>query len=74
MDFTAIISVLCVFIGAPLIIFGFIYLNKRNRHNAEIMKYKRDMMEIELEKDQVKLRLIEEENRKYDRIIDDRTK
>jgi hypothetical protein len=73
MNLTAIISVLSVFIGAPLIVFGFIYLNKRNRHDAEMMRYKRDIMEIELEKEKVHLGLIEAENKKYDRIIEDRS-
>jgi hypothetical protein len=74
MDMTAIISVISIFIGAPIIVFGFIYLSKRNRHDIEMMKYKRDMMEIELEKEKVHLKVIEAENQKYDRIIDDRSK
>ena len=72
MDVTSIIGILSLFIGAPIIVFGFRYLNKRNQHEIELMKYKRDIAEIELEKEQVKLKLIEAENLKYDRIIDDK--
>jgi hypothetical protein len=73
MDITSIIGILSLFIGAPIIIFGFRYLNKRNQHDIELIKYKRDIAEIELEKEKVKLKLLEAENEKYDRIIEDRS-
>lgn len=74
MDITAIISVLSIFIGTPLIVFGFIFLNKRNKRDIEMMKYKRDIMDIELEKEKIHLKVLEAENQKYDKIIEDRSK
>ena len=72
MNWTAIISVLSVFIGAPLIVFGFIFLSRKSRRDIEMLKCKRDMLELELEKEEVRLKLIEAENRRYDRLIDDK--
>jgi len=71
MNWIAIISVLCVFIGAPMIVFGFIYFSRKGKREVEMLKYRRDIMALELEKEEVRLKLIEAENRKYDRLIDD---
>jgi hypothetical protein len=70
----AVISVISLFIIAPIISFSFILLIKKNKKDIEIMKLKKEMMDIELQKERIHLQLLEEENRKYDRIIDDRSK
>jgi hypothetical protein len=41
---------------------------------VELVKYKRDMMAIELEKEKIHLKLMEAENKKYDRIIEEGSK
>jgi hypothetical protein len=74
MDITAIISVICVFIGAPAIVFGFLLMGKRYKKEIEMMKYKKEMMELEIEKEHMHIKLLEAENAKYDRIIEDRKK
>jgi hypothetical protein len=70
----AVVSVLSLFVIGPLITFTFIYLVKKNKKDIEMMKLKKEMMDIELQKEKIHLQLLEEENRKYDRIIDDRSK
>lgn len=72
MDMTGIIALLSIFVAAPLIVFGFILLAKREKNKYEIMRLKRDIAEIELRKEEAKARVLIEENRKYDRIIDGR--
>ena len=71
MTIVPIISVLSIFVLAPAIVFSFIYFMKKGKLNVEEMRYKRDMMALELEKDRLRLQLMEAENAKYDRIIED---
>lgn len=71
MEVIPIVSVLSVFVFAPAIVFSFIYLSKKRKLAVEELRYKRDIMALELEKDRARLQLIEAENKKYDRIIDD---
>jgi hypothetical protein len=69
MDYAAIISILCVFIAAPAIVFGFILLSKRGKNRIEELKCQRDILALEIEKDKSRIALLEAENRKYDRLI-----
>ncbi len=64
-----IISVLSVFVFAPAIVFGFILMARRSRLRVEELRYRRDMMALELEKEKTRLQLLEAENAKYDRLI-----
>lgn len=72
MDVTGIIAILSSLIGIPVIIFGFIYLNVRNKRELEAIKIKKEMLELEVEKDRLKLDLFDAENATYDRLIDNR--
>lgn len=76
MNLTAIIisSVFSLFIGAPMVVFSFILLHKRSQKYIEEMKYKKQILELELEKEKIHFKMIEAENLKYDRIIEDSTK
>ena len=69
-----IISVLCVFVGAPAIVFGFLLINRRYKSDVEIMRYKKEMLELEIEKEHIHLKALEAENLKYDRIISERSR
>ena len=70
MDYAGIIAILSSLIGIPLIVFSFIYLNIKSKRAVEIMRIKKEMLELDVEKERVKARLLEAENLKYDRIID----
>ena len=70
MDYAGIIAILSSLIGIPVIVFGFIYLNIKNKRAVEVMRLKKEMLELEIEKEKVRARLLEAENVKYDRIID----
>ena len=70
MDSIAYFSVFCVFIGAPAIVFGFLYLMKKQKNDMIKLTYQKEMAELDLEKEKARLLLLAEENRKYDRMID----
>jgi len=72
MDLTGILAILSSLIGIPVIVFGFIYLNIKNKRAIETMKIQKEMLELEVEKERVKVLLLEAENKKYDRIIEER--
>jgi hypothetical protein len=72
MDPTAIISILCVFFVAPTIVFGFIYLGKRSKLRLEELRIKKEMLELEVEKEKTHVKALEAENAKLDRMIESR--
>jgi energy-converting hydrogenase Eha subunit H len=65
----SLFSVFCVFIAAPAIVFGFIYFSKRSGRQVEMLKYKKEILELEVEKEELRIKALAEENRKYDRLI-----
>jgi len=72
MDYTTIVAFLCFFIGAPAVVFTFIYKVKRNRNELEALRVKRDMLALEVERERLHVEALAEENIKYDRLITDR--
>jgi len=70
MNIVSIISVLSVFVFAPAIVFSFIYLSRKGKLRVEELRYRRDMMALELEKERLRVQSIEAENAKYDRLIE----
>jgi hypothetical protein len=64
-----IIAILCVFIGFPVILFGFIYKNRKNKTDLLKTEEQKNILELELEKERTHLKILEEENKKYDTII-----
>jgi hypothetical protein len=71
MNIAGIIAILSSLLGIPIIVFGFIYINNKNRRSLELMRLKNETLRLELEKEKVHLKMLEEENKKYDRIIED---
>jgi len=69
MDYAGVIAILSSLIGIPVIVFGFIYLNIKSKRSIEMMRIKKEMLELEIEKERINVRLLEAENIKYDRII-----
>jgi hypothetical protein len=72
MDLTGIITgsitILSLFVGLPGIALYFIYKSEKNK--TEMIKQQKELLEVEIEKEKIQLRLLEEENRKYDKIIE----
>ncbi|MDR2659367.1 MAG: hypothetical protein LBC27_05185 [Spirochaetaceae bacterium] len=65
------ISVLSLFVGLPAILFTFIHKNIKDKREKEIekLKYKKEILELEIEKENKHIKLLEEENKKLDKII-----
>ena len=65
------ILVLSLFVGLPAILFTFIHKNVKNKREKEIekLKYQKEILELEIEKENKQIKLLEEENKKLDRII-----
>lgn len=72
MNITALFSIFSVFIAAPAIVFGFVYIMRRGKDRVEELRLKKEMLELEVEKEKMHLLALTEENRKYDRLIDSR--
>ncbi len=72
MDIAGIIAILSSLLGIPLIVFGFIYLNIKGKRAVEMERIKKEMLELEIEREKLKVRMLEQENLKYDSIIDGR--
>ncbi|MDR1443449.1 MAG: hypothetical protein LBI94_01080 [Treponema sp.] len=74
MDLTGVITgsiaVLSLFVGLPAIVLHFIYKTRKNK--TEMIKQQKELMALEIEKGNTQLRLLEEENKKYDRILDEK--
>jgi hypothetical protein len=72
MEMIPIVAILSIFIVAPSIVFTFIYMTKRGRLRLEELRIKKEMLELEIEREQTRIALLEAENAKYDRLIEDR--
>lgn len=72
MDIAGIIAILSSLLGIPLIVFGFIYLNIKSKREVEMMKIKKDMMQLEIERERLNLQMLDAENVKYDRLIEEK--
>jgi len=69
MDVTAIVAIISVFGIAPAILFSFIYKIKKDKHELKKMQYQKEILELEVEKQNNQIKLLEEENKKLDHII-----
>lgn len=69
-----IIAIISIFVVTPSIVFGFILLSKKEKNRLDALRYQKELAEIELRRDELKLRLLEAENAKYDRLIEAETK
>ena len=69
MDMEGILAIIALFIVIPGAFFA--YLNARNKRAKEVekLKYQKEILELEIEKENVRIKLLEEENKKLDKII-----
>ncbi|MDR2245792.1 MAG: hypothetical protein LBE17_03800 [Treponema sp.] len=71
MDLTGIITgsitIAALFVGLPAIALNFIYKMRKNK--IEMITRQKELLETEIEKEKLHLKVLEEENRKYDKLI-----
>ena len=72
MNWIAIIGIISSLIVAPTIVLGFVLLTKREKNALELMKYKKEIIELEVEKEKLRIKSLEEENKKYDKLIENK--
>jgi uncharacterized membrane protein (DUF106 family) len=56
---------------APSITFAFIYFLRKSKHDVEKLKYQKEIMELEVKKEELHLKNILEENKKYDKLLEE---
>jgi hypothetical protein len=72
MEITGIVAIISTLVIAPAILFSFIYKITKDKHELKKMKYQKEILELEVEKQNNQIKLLEEENRKLDKIIFDK--
>ena len=70
MEIIPIVGMLSLFVGLPGVVMFFAYKIKKDKNDVKRLQYKRDLSELELRKQEARIRELEAENSKYDRIID----
>lgn len=60
---------LLMFIGLPGVVFFFVRAIQRDKSEVERLKARKDVLELEVRKEEARAKALEEENRKYDRVI-----
>lgn len=55
---------------APALTFGFIALMKKIKSDVEKLKYQKEILELEIKKEELHLKRIEEENKQMDLLIE----
>lgn len=64
--------IMCFFV-APALTFGFITITKKIKADVDKLQYRKEIIELEIKKDEIHLQMIMEENKKYDKMIRDTT-
>jgi uncharacterized membrane protein YkgB len=70
-EITGIVGIISALVVAPAIFFSFLYKITKNKHELKKMQYQKQILELEVEKQNNQIKLLEEENRKLDKIIYD---
>ncbi|MDR2150498.1 MAG: hypothetical protein LBO67_06725 [Spirochaetaceae bacterium] len=69
MEITGIIAIISTLVAAPAIVFSFIYKVAKNKQELKRLQYQKEILELEINKQNNQIKLLEEENKKYDKII-----
>ncbi|MDR1400461.1 MAG: hypothetical protein LBJ41_11100 [Treponema sp.] len=71
MEFVSIIAVLSLFVAAPAIVFSFILRLNKNRNETKKLQYQKEILELELKKEELQIKRLEAESKQYDRLINE---
>ncbi|MCL2831950.1 MAG: hypothetical protein FWD78_02160 [Treponema sp.] len=68
----AIVAIIALFIILPTTIINSARKNSINKRQTDLekLKYQKEILELELQKQQNEIKLLQEESKKYDRIIE----
>ena len=62
-------GMLMFFFVAPVLTFSFIGYTKKIKADVEKKRYEKEILELEIRREEIHLKMIEEENRKYDKLL-----
>ncbi len=62
---------LLMFIGLPGVVFFFVRAIQRDKSEVDRLKARKDVLELEVRREEARAKALEAENRKYDRIIEE---
>jgi hypothetical protein len=65
----SITAILAIFIGAPALVFSFVWHTKKSGNEVKKLQYQKEIMELELKKEELQIKRLEEENKKYDNVL-----
>jgi cell shape-determining protein MreC len=66
-----VVAILSIFVILPGMIFAFAYKNKKNKNELKKIEYEKEILQLEMEKDNLRIKLLEEENKRLDKIINE---
>jgi large-conductance mechanosensitive channel len=66
------ITAVILFTFVPAVVFTFVYKVKKHEEDTKKLQIQKEILELEVEKQRDHLKLLEEENKKLDRVIDGR--
>jgi hypothetical protein len=69
-----LILYLLMFIGLPTLVFFFVRTLQRDKSEVDRLKARKEVLELEARVEEARAKALAEENRKYDRIIEDAEK
>ena len=69
MTIISVVAILSLFIGLPSVVMFFIYKIIKSLTEKGKIKHQEKLLELELEQQRNQIRLLEEESKKYDKII-----
>ena len=69
MEAEAVVAILSLFVVLPGIVFSFISHNEKRKTDVEKLKYQTEILKLEIERENTKIKLLEAENKKLDKII-----
>lgn len=72
MDVEGVIAIIASMIGLPALVFGFVYLLRKLKYKKEELELKNKNLKLEIEKEKLKLEYLEKENKRLDRMIDEK--
>jgi hypothetical protein len=68
--FIPVIAIFSIFIGAPAVVFSFIYMTQKEKNELKKLQLRKEILEAETEKEKIQMLRLEAENKRYDQILE----
>ncbi|MDR3303427.1 MAG: hypothetical protein LBS86_03350 [Treponema sp.] len=64
-----IVAILAIFIGAPAIVFSFVWGVVKSGNEIKKLRCQKELLELELKREELQIKRLEAESKRYDRLI-----